>query len=214
MGYFDGMFMPATGMGDIEAKCPAFHDVDQVITCTSGAKVGGPNCWPLQNDDIAGMDYASPESSCFQDAAVAERMDQHLRLVYLASKEVNKHKSGLDIVPKVYHVHCGEGFPIYDKEKYFIHLINFLKNGAGLDQLAAVMLFVGMLTITMDVLFFLQIRHPRVNPLSNEIVHITNNSFHQLHQRVCKLVPKKQFNMFWTLFGEQNMVEFVWSHQM
>ena len=32
----------------------------------------------------------------------------------------------------------------------------------------------------------------------------------QRHQRVCKLVPKKQFNMFWTLFGEQNMVEFVW----
>jgi len=128
--YYDGMFVPHDKMGDIEARCPAFHDVDQVITvalkdertpntCTSGAKVGGPNCWPLQNDDIAGMDYASPESSCFQDAAVAERLDQHLRLVYLASKEVNKHKSGLKIVPKVYHVHCGEGFPIYDKEKYF-----------------------------------------------------------------------------------------------
>ena len=98
---------------------------------------------------------------------------------------------------------------IYNRVKHAEYYMQ-LPMDVGLDQLAAVMLFVGMLTITMDVLFFLQIRHPRVNPLSNEIVHITNNSFHQLHQRVCKLVPKKQFNMFWTLFGEQNMVEFVW----
>jgi hypothetical protein len=116
MNRADGMFMPADGMGDIIKKCPEIADDKCPIT---HAHVKTPNCWPLQNEDISGMDYASPESSCFQADAVADRMDQHLRLVYMASKEVNGGKSGSDIVPKVYHVHCGEGYPIYDKNKYF-----------------------------------------------------------------------------------------------
>ena len=128
MGVNDGMFTGADGgkpgLGDIMEMCPRKPDTP-VFTiptkCSHGKDLKGPNCWPLLNEDIAGMDYASPESSCFQAAAVTERMDQHLQLVYMASKQVNEGKSGSDIVPKVYHVHCGEGYPIYDKEKYFVN---------------------------------------------------------------------------------------------
>ena len=54
---------------------------------------------------------ASPENSCFNEASVAERLKQHFDIVVNAATNGD--------VDKVFRSHCGEGFALYDKGKYF-----------------------------------------------------------------------------------------------
>lgn len=60
--------------------------------------------------EVAGMDYASPECSTFNARSIEENLPTHLEVLY---------KVAQDKGPKNYHVHSGEGFPIYDKNWYF-----------------------------------------------------------------------------------------------
>merc|ERR1711865_1147056 len=73
--------------------------------------IGSSHCWPMSNEAIAGTDYASPENSCFNEASVAERLKQHFDIVVNAATNGD--------VDKVFRSHCGEGFALYDKGKYF-----------------------------------------------------------------------------------------------
>ena len=61
--------------------------------------------------EIVGMDYASPEDTCYTKEGVQQVFAKNLDPLYAAKKAKNEYL--------VYHVHCGEGSGIFDKEYYF-----------------------------------------------------------------------------------------------